>query len=325
VVWSETRDGEWQRGDGGDRWEGRMHLPCAQCMFGASPTGRGTYTKADGTRVEGVVDTEAAKPGRVLFSGHVKITKPSGWRYEGAMLRSKREGTGKHVNSAGEEYEGEWRNDKLEGQAEFTSRAASATFVPSHGTTVCAKMVWYKGACKEGLAHGQGVMEYFGAQGKSGAKRASNGAAAGKDDDRCIWRFVGKFVHGCPASGTLETGDGETYNAEFEGTAKGGDFAAWYWAPKTDAQRVGGRLVDVPRGCEEFRAVCTEFKKSMPEAVDRIERVENDHLRLLYSVEVDAMRARMQARSDHGKTSAQAVDMWVFHAPGRRSVCQKLY
>lgn len=302
-----------------------MHLPCAQCMFGASPTGRGTYTKADGTRVEGVVDTEATKPGRVVFSGHVKMTKPTGWRYEGDMLRSKREGTGKHVNSAGDEYEGEWRNDKLEGQGEFTSSAASATYVRSHGTTVRAKMVRYKGAWKEGLAHGQGVMEYFGAKGKSGAKRASTGDAAGKDDDGCIWRFVGKFVRGCPASGTLETGDGETYNAEFDGKAKGGDFAAWYWTPKTDAQRVGGRLVGVPTGSEEFRAVRTEFQKSMQEAVDRIERVENDHLRLLYSVEVHAMRARMQARSNDGKTSAEAVDMWAFHAPGCASVCQKLY
>jgi len=132
-------------------------------------------------------------------------------------------------------------------------------------------------------------------------------------------------VHGCPASGTLETGDGETYNAEFDGKAKGGDFAAWYWAPKTDAQRVGGRLVCVPTGSEEFRAVRTEFRKSMQEAVDRIERVENDHLRLLYSIEVHAMRARMQARSNDGKTSAEAVDMWAFHAPGCASVCQKLY
>jgi hypothetical protein len=163
-------------------------------------------------------------------------------------------------------------------------------------------------------------MEYFGTQAKSGAKRASNGGAAGKDDDKCIWRFVGKFVHGCPTSGTLETGDGETYNAEFDGKAKGGEFAAWYWAPKTDAQRVGGRLVDVPTGSEEFRAVCTQFKKSMPEAADKIERVENDHLRLLYNVEVAAMRARMQARSDHDQTSPQAVDMWAFHAPGCKSV-----
>lgn len=268
-----------------------MHLPCALCMFGASPTGRGTYTKADGIRVHGVVDTEATKPGRVVFSGHVKTTKPDG-----------------------EEYEGEWRDDKLEGQGGYTSTAASATYVRSHGTTVCAKLVRYKGACKEGLAHGQGVMEYFGTQDKSGAKRASN-------DDRCIWRFAGTFVHGCPASGTLETGDGETYNAEFDGKAKGGDFAAWYWAPKTDAPRVGGRLVDVPVGSEEYRAVCTEFRKSMLDVVNKIERVENDHLRVLYSVEVDAMRARMQARSGRDKTSAQAVDMWAFHAPGSASVC----
>lgn len=297
MVWSKTRDDEWQRDYGGDRWNGRMHLPCAQCMFGACPTGRGTYTKADGMRVEGVVDTEATKPGRVVFSGHVKTTKPDGSRYEGDMLRNKHEG-----------------------QGEFTSRAASATYVRSHTTTVCAKMVRYKGAWKEDLAHGQGVMEYFGTQAKSGAKRASNGGAAGKDDDKCIWRFVGKFVHGCPTSGTLETGDGETYNAEFDGKAKGGEFAAWYWAPKTDAQRVGGRLVDVPTGSEEFRAVCTQFKKSMPEAADKIERVENDHLRLLYNVEVAAMRARMQARSDHDQTSPQAVDMWAFHAPGCKSV-----
>lgn len=279
-----------------------MHLPCAQCMSGASPTGHGTYTKADGMRVEGVVDTEATKPGRVVFSGHVKTTKPDGSRYEGGMLCNKHEG-----------------------QGEFTSTAASATYVRSHNTTVCAKMVQYKGAWKQGLAHGQGVMEYFGAQDKSGAKRASNGAAAGKDDDKCIWRFAGKFAHGCPTSGMLETGDGKTYNAEFDGKAKGGEFAAWYWAPKTDAQRVGGRLVDVTTGSEEYRAVCTEFQKSMREAVDRIERVENDHLRMLYSLEVVAMRARMQARSDRDKTSAQAVDMWAFHAPGCSSVCQKLY
>lgn len=297
-----------------------MHVPCAQCMFGASPTGRGTYTKANGMRVDGDVDTEATKPGRVVFSGHVKTTEPDGSRYEGGMLRDKREGTGKHVNSVGEEYEGEWRHDKHEGQGGFTSRAASATYVRSHGTTVCAKMVRYKGAWKEGLAHGQGALEYFGAQGKSGAKRTSNGAAAGKDDDRCIWRFVGTFAHGCPASGTLQTGDEETYDAEFDGKAKGGDFAAWYWAPKTDAQRIGGRLVDVPTGSEEFRAVCAEFKKSMREAVDSIERVENDHLRLLYSVEVAGMRARMQARPDHDKSSAQAVDMPAFHAPGSGSV-----
>lgn len=293
-----------------------MHVPCDQCMFGASPTGSGKYTQVNGMSVEGVVDTEASKPGRVEFSGHVKTSKPDGSRYEGGMLRNKREGTGKHVNSIGEVYEGEWRNDKHEGQGEFTSQAASATYVRSHRTNVCAKLVRYKGAWKQGLAHGQGAMEYFGSDSKSGAKHGSNGAAAGKDDERCIWRFVGKFAKGCPASGTLETGDGETYEAEFDGKAKGGDFAAWYWAPKPDTQRIGGTLVDVPTGSEEFRAVSTEFHESMRAAVDSIQRVENDHLRLLYSVEVAGMRARMQARPDHDKSSAQAVDMWAFHGPG---------
>lgn len=317
-----TRDGEWQRGDGVDQWEGRMHFPCDQCMFGVSPTGRGTYTQPNGVRVEGVVDTEDMKHECVMFSGHVKTTKPDGSWYQGGMQRNKREGTGKHVNSVGEVYEGEWRNDKLEGQGEFTSQAASATCVRFHGTNVNAKMVRYKGAWKQGLAHGQGAMEYFGSESKSGAKRGSNGAAAGKDDERCIRRFVGKFVDGCPTSGTLETGDGETYDAEFDDKAKGGDFAAWYWAPKPDAQTIGGRLEDVPTGSEEFRAVSAEFHKSMRQKVNSIQRVKNHHLRLLYSVEVAGMRARMQARPDHDKSSEQAVDMWAFHAPGSQSVCQ---
>ncbi len=299
-----------------------MHFPCDQCMFGASPTGRGTYTQANGMRVEGVVDTEATKHECVMFSGHVKTTKPDGSRYEGGMLRNKREGTGKHVNSVGEVYEGEWRNDKREGQGEFTSQAASATCLRSHGTNLYAKMVRYKGAWKEGLPHGQGAMEYFGSESKSGAKGGSNGAAAGKDDKKWMRRFVGEFVEDCPTSGTLETGDGETYEVEFDGKAKAGDFAAWYWAPKTDAQRIGGRLVDVATGSEEFRAVCTEFHKTMQQAVASIQRVENDHLRLLYSVEVAGMQARMQARPDHDKSSEQAVDMWAFHGPGAKSVCQ---
>ena len=322
AVWSKTRDGEWQRGDGAERWDGRMRFPCDQCMFGASPTGPGTYTQANGMKVEGVVDTEATKHECVVFSGHVKTTKPDGSWYEGGMVRNKREGTGKHVNSVGEVYEGEWRNDKREGQGEFTSQAASATCLRSHGKNVYAKMVRYKGAWKEGLPHGRGDMEYFRSESKSGAKGESNGAAAGKDNERYIRRFEGKFVHGCPTSGTLETGDGERYDAEFDGKAKGGDFAAWYWAPKTDAQRIGGRLVDVPKGCEEYRAVCTEFHKSMRAAVVRIQRVENEHLRLLYSVEVAGMQARMQARPDHDKSSEQAVDMWAFHGPGAKSVCQ---
>lgn len=290
-----------------------MHVPCALCTFGVSPTGRGTYTQANGMLVEGEVDTEATKHGRVVFSGHVKTTEPDGSRYEGGVLHDKRHGTGKHVNSVGEEYEGEWRHDKQEGQGEFTSRASSATYVRSHAKTVCARLVRLEGEWKEGLLHGQGVIEYFGAKDKSGA-------AGGNDDDKCIRRFVGKCVDGFPASGKLETGDGETYDVEFDGNTKAGDFAAWYWAPKTDAQRVGGRLVDVPKGSEEFRAVWTEFQKSMREAVVSIQRVENDHLRLLYSVEVAGMRARMQARPDHDKSSAQAVDMWAFHAPGSGSV-----
>ena len=149
--------------------------------------------------------------GKITGKGEIKYNK-DGSVYKGEVLNGKREGKGsiEYFDSNGRMrfYEGDWKDDKIEG----------------HGSMIdITKQQIYVGDFKDGLYHGRGKL------------------VSGKEQFSCEGHFeMGTIMDG---SGALEF---TIEHAQYEGVWTGGLFTgtAKFYSPKTRELEFEGQMVD---------------------------------------------------------------------------------
>lgn len=272
--------------------------------------GQGAVTWLDGTTIAGIFH-EGRFPSNgtmtdrngfkyvgdlrgLEFHGEGVVTWGKGKaEYQGEFADGQFHGQGRHVWNDGCEYVGAWKEGKREGQG-FCSFADGSS---------------YDGQWAEDMLHGSGVLSIPGNK-----------------------TFSGEFFKGFPTKGSLKMESGlkeayplVTYNGR---TAVGGDPQWWHAQPWSPA---APRLEPLDPDSAEFRFVSTKFLNDFagsvchhqgvghPGQIVKIERVQNEPLRVMYETKAEVVRNKCKRSNYAGPALASETfdpERWLFHSPG---------
>lgn len=242
---------------------------------------------------------------------------PDGSRFEGDLQDSTFHGDGEFTWANGERYTGEWRGGKRHGRGKLVSW--NDTMLQSTAIEGKVTSMVYEGEWKNDLMQGNAVVEYFAlleANCSAGAAAADAEEAASKHG-KSVRRFKGWFEKGFPRDGELKTETEYFARVIFDGFTPVPNFATWYWTPDENSEASGTRLVDLEARGEEFRAAQHQAKISMPTLppyVTGIQRVENDDRRVMYDAQLRHVKNKVKKRK-HSTPWTHVMEGWGFHAP----------
>jgi len=270
---------------------------------------------------------------------------PDGSSYEGELQDSTFSGSGTFKWANGDQYEGQWKVSKRHGKGTYLCMDpdAASLRLAAIGEGERADSSKYNGDWVDDLMNGRGEIEYYNASLDGFLKESEEEGEKSHGieyTNRVVRRFVGDFKKGFPVAGSLET-DACWHSSHclgvprasrkreyferviFDGNTHAGGFAVWYWVANADDESRGSCLIDIDANCEEYRAVVTQFAKSMPTLtlmISSIQRVQNHNLRLIFDLQRRALEKKVEAPPRSRPWNPSTMERWAFHAPVRMSV-----
>ena len=195
-------DGEWRNGkengngkaefSDGDKYEGQWK--------DGEIKGQGIYIWKDGDKYDGgVIPNNNSKHQYILRNGNGTMTWTNGDQYIGDWKNDKKDGQG-ILTSKGNKYEGDWKNDKQNGSGEYTWKNGEV----------------YNGDWKDGKQNGSGKMNYSDGNIYDGEwlddKKNGTGTMKWPNGDKYIGAWVNDKRYGL---GKKYTADGTIFDGEW--------------------------------------------------------------------------------------------------------------
>jgi hypothetical protein len=192
-----------------------------------SRAGKAEVTYDNGCTYKGDFNSEKQKHGSGVYtwmvadeeSGEMKTVAT----YDGAYADGKKNGLGKMTFPNGDEYHGEWKDNKMEGEGTYKYAATKDI---------------YSGSWVAGIKSGQGVYEYGADKSKLSGTWEDGVFTTGEWILEGCGKYKGAFANGKPAgAGSFEFASGITQSGEYvvkaveEGEEPSEEPPTWAGAP----------------------------------------------------------------------------------------------